>query len=41
MKKLACVLLGLAALSAVLWAISPITVTVTCTPDKDEPEADA
>ncbi len=34
MKKLGCILVGLAALSVVVWAMKSLTVTVTCTPGR-------
>lgn len=40
MKKIICALAGLAALWAVLYAVSPLSITITCTPDKPGSEGD-
>ncbi len=38
MKKIICALVGLAALWAVLYAVSPLCITITC--EKDDCKAD-
>ncbi len=34
MKKLGCILVGLAALSVVVWAMRSLKITAVCTPDR-------